>query len=82
MKKTILLSSIFLASVLVGCEQRYESKFQARKACYEWLEMKPNIRNCYVEKETNQYLGRRKIKVDGITQDYEVEKHFRWKASL
>ena len=35
MKKTFLLGSIFLASVLVGC-RKYESRRQAEIACNEW----------------------------------------------
>ena len=35
MEKTILLSSVVLASVLVGCG-KYESRKQAEIACYEW----------------------------------------------
>ena len=36
MHKIITLSSIILASVLVGCEKTYPSKQQAQDACYEW----------------------------------------------
>ena len=35
MKKTIVLGSIFLASVLVGC-WKYASLAQAKFACHEW----------------------------------------------
>ena len=37
MKKTLLLSSIFLASVLVGCG-KYQSQRQALVACNKWAD--------------------------------------------
>ena len=73
MKKTLLLGSIFLASVLVGCG-KYPSKEQASDACSEWRLKGEKIsytidfsteqsetferdRICKLEEETNQFLG-------------------------
>ena len=73
MKKTLLIGSIFLASVLVGCG-KYASLAQAKDACYEWTTKGERIdytvdfstsktktfernRMCKLEEETNQFLG-------------------------
>lgn len=54
MKKTIILSSIVLASVLVGCS-KYSSKEQAMNACTEW--------------EAKAEVIRYKSVIDGITEN-------------
>ncbi len=73
MKKTLLLGSILFASVLVGCEKKYDSRSQAKTACYEW-EMKGERIDYTITYptyiETEEFQINRECKLEKETNQY------------
>ena len=82
--KRFLISLLFAFNLPTAVEAnwfgKYGSLFEAKKACYEWGRksgIESNKWDCFLEEETQQYLGIEEYSVDG-NYDPKVKKRFKY----
>ena len=82
-KTVIVLISFSVLLPLIGnllseWSYRYPSKWQAKQSCYEWIGLNPNTKNCSIEVETKQFLGRQRVIKNDRYTAFKIVRHFRY----